>query len=151
MLANWPENKPLSIPPSEASKLYHLSLSVRKQKAWKWWDCGFLIVKKNTECIRVLDLTLITDVRWLFLGHFWPIFKGAATFGAAWSLSEIGLSLKAIHHSKVKLVQIPDTHGKRRSRGRKNYFSSWSCFSFSKFLFPFLFLEQFWRKTEVRA
>ena len=37
----------------------------------------------------------------------------------AWSLPEMGSSLKPNHQSKVKLVQIPDTHGIEEKRTKQ--------------------------------
>ena len=69
------------------------------------------------EWIRDLGWTLVKEVRWLFRVAF-DLYQ--LTFlGAAWSLPEIGLSLKPNHHSHVSLVQIPDTHCRKRKRNKK--------------------------------
>ena len=34
------------------------------------------------RCTRVLDLNLVKEVRWLFLGHFWPLLKQVVFLGS---------------------------------------------------------------------
>ena len=71
--------------------------------------------RMTTECIRHFDLpsvkvALINNHIIIFWVTFKPLFKGATLFCPAWSLPEIGSSLRPNHHGQVMLVKFPDTH-----------------------------------------
>ena len=57
-----------------------------------------------TVCIRYLDLTLVKEVRWLFLGHCWTLLKVRNLFlGAAGAVVKIGASLKSNYQINLSL------------------------------------------------
>ena len=76
----------------------------------------FTLKQKSVECFRDLDLALVKVARCVFLSHFRPLLKRAIFYGKARSLPIICLSLKSNDHGKVKLVQIPDTHGTKLNK-----------------------------------
>ena len=56
-------------------------------------------------CIRYLDLTCLTDARWLFLGLYWPRSKRVVFFEAGGAMAKIGSSLKSHHRIKLNLLK----------------------------------------------
>ena len=66
------------------------------------------IALNSTMGIR--DLNFVNEARWLFSGHFWPLWKQAKYSETARSSAEIVMSLKSNPLGQENLVSIPDTH-----------------------------------------
>ena len=75
------------------------------------------IVLDTTVCIRVLDLSLVKAVIWLFPGHFWPLWKQATYFEVArpllhyWKLTQAWnqttMAKLSSTKSLIRTVKVP--------------------------------------------
>ena len=84
-----------------------------------WVVYGFLPVLINTHKvrnfasvrIRVKDLILLKEPRWLLLNHFWPLYEGNSTFlGQLGAVDKISFSLKLNSQTKSNLSNWYNNH-----------------------------------------
>ena len=68
----------------------------------KWWN-NLLISYFDYRVYQDLDWTLVKEA--IFVIDLWPLLTQVRIFGSAWSLLEIGWSLKQNHHGQVKLTK----------------------------------------------